>query len=121
MLAHVQIRVRALGANHYLICSLRRDPFHHRWSLRTVHQLKLSVGAIVGAVHEAARRANRQLAAVVERIRGAAPDNSHRAPSGLSASQPFSVAPLATESVGRPLPLPPASSPMNAHLGLAAV
>ena len=41
-----------------------------QWYLRTVHQLKLSVGAIVEATHASARKAQPAVAAVLERIRG---------------------------------------------------
>ena len=66
---------RRLGANLVsLIVTLREEgrlPVRSiQWYLRTVHQLKLSVGAIVGAVHEAAREAQPAVAAVLERIRG---------------------------------------------------
>ena len=66
---------RRLGANLVsLIVTLREEgrlPVRSiQWYLRTVHQLKLSVGAIVGVVHEAARRAQPAVAAVLERIRG---------------------------------------------------
>ena len=49
---------RRLGANLVsLIVTLREEGrLPVRWYLRTVHQLKLSVGAIVGAVHKAARK-----------------------------------------------------------------
>ena len=66
---------RRLGANLVsLIVTLREEGRllvrSIQWYLRTVHQLKLSVGAIVGAVHEAARKAQPAVAAVLERIRG---------------------------------------------------
>ena len=41
-----------------------------QWYLQTVHQLKLSVGAIVGAIHMAAGQAQPAVAAMLERIRG---------------------------------------------------
>ena len=41
-----------------------------QWYLRTVHQLKLSVGTIVRAIHLAARQAQPAVAAMLERIRG---------------------------------------------------
>lgn len=41
-----------------------------QWYLRTVHQLKLSVGAIVEAIHRAARQAQPAVAGALERIRG---------------------------------------------------
>ena len=66
---------RRLGANLVsLIVTLREEgrlPVRSiQWYLRRVHQLKLSVGAIVGAVHEAARKAQPAVAAMLERIRG---------------------------------------------------
>ena len=66
---------RRLGANLVsLIVTLREEgrlPVRSiQWYLRTVHQLKLSVGAIVGAVHAAARKAQPAVAATLERIRG---------------------------------------------------
>ncbi len=40
-----------------------------QWYLRTFHQLKLSVGAIVRAVHQVARQGGREVGEVLERIR----------------------------------------------------
>ena len=40
-----------------------------QWYLKTVHQLHLSVGGIVQAIHRAAQQAQPQVAAVLERIR----------------------------------------------------
>ena len=41
-----------------------------QWYLRTVHQLKLSVGAIVEAIHRVAQQAQPSVAGTLERIRG---------------------------------------------------
>ena len=40
-----------------------------QWYLRTVHQLRLSVGAIVSAIHQTAQQAQVAVAAMVDRIR----------------------------------------------------
>ena len=40
-----------------------------QWYLRTVHQLSLSVGAIVSAIHQTAQQAQPAVAAMVDRIR----------------------------------------------------
>ena len=40
-----------------------------QWYLRTVHQLRLSVGAIVSAIHQTAQQAQPAVAAMVDRIR----------------------------------------------------
>ncbi len=40
-----------------------------QWYLKTVHQLNLSTGAIVGAIHGAARQARPAVAQVLERVR----------------------------------------------------
>ena len=40
-----------------------------QWYLRTVHQLKLSLGAIVRAVHQVARQAGPEVGGILERIR----------------------------------------------------
>ena len=40
-----------------------------QWYLRTVHQLKLSLGAIVLAVHQVARQAGPEVGGILERIR----------------------------------------------------
>ena len=40
-----------------------------QWYLRTVHQLRLSVGAIVSAIHQTAQQAQPAVAGVVDRIR----------------------------------------------------
>lgn len=63
-----------------LLVTLREDPKSPtlgrlpirgiQWYLQTVHQLKLSVGAIVRAIHLAARQAQPTVAAMLERIRG---------------------------------------------------
>ena len=64
-----------LGVNLLsLVAALREEgrlPFRTiQWYLRTVHQLHLSVGAIVGAVHQVARQAQPVVADILERIRG---------------------------------------------------
>ncbi len=40
-----------------------------QWYLRTVHQLRLSVGAIVSAIHQTAQQAQPAVAGIVDRIR----------------------------------------------------
>ena len=40
-----------------------------QWYLRTVHQLHLSLGAIVGVIHRAAQQAQSAVAEVLERVR----------------------------------------------------
>ena len=66
---------RCLGANLVsLIVTLREEgrlPVRViQWYLRTVHQLRLSVGAIVEATHAAAQKAQPAVPATLERIRG---------------------------------------------------
>ena len=63
-----------LGVNVLsLIATLREEgrlPIRSvQWYLRTVHQLRLSVGAIVSAIHQTAQRAQPAVAAMVDRIR----------------------------------------------------
>ena len=63
-----------LGANLVsLIATLREEgrlPVRTiQWYLRTFHQLKLSVGAIVRAVHQVARQGGPEVGEVLERIR----------------------------------------------------
>ena len=63
-----------LGVNLLsLMAALREDgrlPFRTiQWYLHTVHQLRLSLGAIVGAVHQVARKSQPGLARIVDRIR----------------------------------------------------
>ncbi len=63
-----------LGANLVsLIVTLREEgrlPVRTiQWYLRTVHQLKLSLGAIVRAVHQVARQAGPEVGGILERIR----------------------------------------------------
>ena len=57
-----------------LMAALREEgrlPFRTiQWYLQTVHQLRLSVGAIVGAVHQVARQAQPAVDRILERIRG---------------------------------------------------
>ena len=65
---------RRLGPNlASLIVTLREEgrlPFRSiQWYLQTVHQLKLSVGAIVDLMHVAAQRAQPVVAEMLERIR----------------------------------------------------
>ena len=56
-----------------LIATLREEgrwPIRSvRWYLDTVHQLRLSVGAIVSAIHRTAQRAQPAVAAILDRIR----------------------------------------------------
>ncbi len=64
-----------LGVNLVsLIVTLREEgrlPIRSiQWYLQTVHRLKLSVGAIVEAIHRAAQQAQPAVAAMLERIRG---------------------------------------------------
>ena len=63
-----------LGVNLIsLIATLREEgrlPIRSiQWYLRTVHQLRLSVGAIVSAIHQTAQQAQPAVAAMVDRIR----------------------------------------------------
>jgi hypothetical protein len=64
-----------LGVNLVsLIAPLREEgrlPFRMiQWYLKTVHQLDLSVGGIVQAIHGATNRTQRAVAEVLERVRG---------------------------------------------------
>ena len=64
-----------LGVNLVsLIATLREEgrlPIRSiQWYLRTVHQLRLSVGAIVAAIHRMAQQARHAVSGIVERIRG---------------------------------------------------
>ena len=73
-LAGVALGKQRLGVNLLsLMAALREEgrlPFRTiQWYLRTVHQLRLSLGAIVGAVHQVARRGQPELARIVDRIR----------------------------------------------------
>ena len=56
-----------------LIATLREEgrlPIRSvQWYLDTVHQLRLSVGAIVSAIHQTAQRAQPAVAAILDRIR----------------------------------------------------
>ncbi len=56
-----------------LIATLREEgrlPIRRvQWYLDTVHQLRLSVGAIVSAIHRTAQRAQPAVAAILDRIR----------------------------------------------------
>ena len=63
-----------LGVNVLsLIATLREEgrlPIRSvQWYLDTVHQLRLSVGAIVSAIHRTAQRAQPAVAAILDRIR----------------------------------------------------
>ena len=63
-----------LGVNVLsLIATLREEgrlPIRSiQWYLRTVHQLRLSVGAIVSAIHQTAQQAQVAVAGIVDRIR----------------------------------------------------
>ena len=63
-----------LGVNLLsLIATLREEgrlPIRSvQWYLDTVHQLRLSVGAIVSAIHRTAQRAQPAVAAILDRIR----------------------------------------------------
>ena len=63
-----------LGVNLIsLIATLREEgrlPIRSiQWYLDTVHQLRLSVGAIVSAIHQTAQRAQPAVAAILDRIR----------------------------------------------------
>ena len=73
-LAGVALGKQRLGVNLLsLMAALREDsrlPFRTiQWYLRTAHQLQLSLGAIVGAVHQVARKSQPGLARIVDRIR----------------------------------------------------
>ena len=74
-LGGVALGKQRLGVNLLsLMAALREEgrlPFRTiQWYLRTVHQLRLSVGAIVGAVHQVARQAQPAVDRILERIRG---------------------------------------------------
>ncbi len=73
-LAGAALGKQRLGVNLLsLITALREEgrlPLRTiQWYLRTVHQLRLSLGAIVGALHQVARRGQQELARIVDRIR----------------------------------------------------
>ena len=53
-----------------------------QWYLRTVHQLRLSVGAIVSAIHQTAQQAQPAVAAILDRIR-ASPVVTPTKPAGV--------------------------------------
>ncbi len=70
----VVVGQQRLGVNLMsLIATLREEgrlPIRTiRWYLQTVHQLHLSVGGIVGAIHGAAKQAQPAVAEVLERVR----------------------------------------------------
>ena len=70
MVARLRFGVKLLS----LLVTLREEgrlPIRSiQWYMQTVHQLKLSVGAIVRAIHMAAEQAQPAAAAMLERIRG---------------------------------------------------
>ena len=70
----VALGCQRLGVNLIsLIATLREEgrlPIRSiQWYLCTVHQLRLSVGAIVSAIHQTAQRAQPAVAAILDRIR----------------------------------------------------
>ena len=70
----VALGQQRLGVNLLsLIATLREEgrlPIRSvQWYLETVHQLRLSVGAIVSAIHRTAQRAQPAVAAILDRIR----------------------------------------------------
>ena len=74
-LGGVVLGQQRLGVNLLsLIATLREEgrlPIRSvQWYLDTVHQLRLSVGAIVSAIHRTAQRAQPAVAAILDRIRG---------------------------------------------------
>ena len=74
-LGGVALGKQRLGVNVLgLVAALREEgrlPFRTvQWYLKTVHQLRLSVGAIVRAVHQVARQAQPAVDQILERIRG---------------------------------------------------
>ena len=71
----VALGKQRLGINLLsLMAALREEgrlPFRTvQWYLRTVHQLRLSLGAIVRAIHQVARQAQPAVDRILERIRG---------------------------------------------------
>ena len=68
-----------------------------QWYLRTVHQLSLSVGAIVSAIHQTAQQAQPAVAGIVDRIR-ASPWSTPTKPAGVRAG------PTATCGLSAPPP-----------------
>ena len=74
-LGGVALGKQRLGVNVLgLVGAMREEgrlPFRTvQWYLKTVHQLRLSVGAIVRAVHQVARQAQPAVDQILERIRG---------------------------------------------------
>ncbi len=74
-LGEVALGKQRLGVNLLsLMAALREEgrlPFRTiQWYLRTVHQLRLSLGAIVRAIHQVARQAQPAVDRILERIRG---------------------------------------------------
>ena len=74
-LGGVALGKQRLGVNLLsLVAALREEgrlPFRTvQWYLRTVHQLRLSLGAIVRAIHQVARQAQPAVDRILERIRG---------------------------------------------------
>ncbi len=74
-LGGVALGKQRLGVNLLsLMAALREEgrlPFRTvQWYLQTVHQLRLSLGAIVRAIHQVARQAQPAVDRILERIRG---------------------------------------------------
>ncbi len=74
-LGEVALGKQRLGVNLLsLMAALREEgrlPFRTvQWYLQTVHQLRLSLGAIVRAIHQVARQAQPAVDRILERIRG---------------------------------------------------
>ena len=70
----VALGQQRLGVNVVSLIAARREearlPFRTiQWCLDTVHQLRLSVGDIVSAIHRTAQRAQPAVAAILDRIR----------------------------------------------------
>ena len=87
-----------------------------QWYLRTVHQLRLSVGAIVSAIHQTAQQAQPAVAAILDRIRASpvVPVDE----TGPTKPARARTAPMATS--GLSAPPPSATSPVQARGGSAA-
>ena len=73
-LGGVALGKQRLGVNLLSLAAALREegrlPFRTiQWYLRTVHQLRLSVGAIVGAVHQVAQKSQPALSRIVDCIR----------------------------------------------------
>ena len=87
-----------------------------QWYLDTLHQLRLSVGAIVSAIHRTAQRAQPAVAAILDRIRGS--PVVHADETGPTKPARARTAPMAT--CGLSAPPPNATSPVQARGGSAA-